>query len=191
VAARSPSSHRFLSEAPLSAFEPPVNWRPAAPYWRTCPNRSSLLPARNRLRACWRASDAMSAERATYLDSSAIVKLVVREPESAALRRYLRHRRPLISSVLARTEVARALLLLGPDVVAQGQEVLTRFGLARVNDSVLSAAGSMLPVNIRSLDAIHLATAQRLGADLARIVTYDERMSLAAQTLGLAVAAPS
>jgi predicted nucleic acid-binding protein len=133
----------------------------------------------------------MSAERATYLDSSAIVKLVVREPESAALRRYLRHRRPLISSVLARTEVARALLLLGPDVVAQGQEVLTRFGLARVNDSVLSAAGSMLPVNIRSLDAIHLATAQRLGADLARIVTYDERMSLAAQTLGLAVAAPS
>jgi predicted nucleic acid-binding protein len=133
----------------------------------------------------------MSAERATYLDSSAIVKLVVREPESAALRRYLRHRRPLISSALARTEVARALLLLGPDVVAQGQEVLTRFGLARVNDSVLSAAGSMLPVNIRSLDAIHLATAQRLGADLARIVTYDERMSLAAQTLGLAVAAPS
>ncbi len=133
----------------------------------------------------------MSAERATYLDSSAIVKLVVREPESAALRRYLRHRRPLISSALARTEVARALLLLGPDVVAQGQEVLTRFDLARVNDSVLSAAGSMLPVNIRSLDAIHLATAQRLGADLARIVTYDERMSLAAQTLGLAVAAPS
>ena len=133
----------------------------------------------------------MSAERATYLDSSAIVKLVVREPESAALRRYLRHRRPLISSALARTEVARALLLLGPDVVAQGQEVLTRFDLARVNDSVLSAAGSMLPVNIRSLDAIHLATAQRLGPDLARIVTYDERMSLAAQTLGLAVAAPS
>ena len=132
----------------------------------------------------------MSAERATYLDSSAILKLVVREPESAALRRYLRHRRPLISSALARTEVARALLLLGPDVVAQGQEVLTRFDLARVNDSVLSAAGSMLPVNIRSLDAIHLATAQRLGADLARIVTYDERMSLAAQTLGLAVAAP-
>lgn len=133
----------------------------------------------------------MSAERAIYLDSSAIVKLVVREPESAALRRYLRRRRPLISSALARTEVARALLLLGDDVVARGQDVLTRFDLARVNDRVLTAAGSMLPANIRSLDAIHLATAEQLGADLARIVTYDDRMSRAARALGFAVAAPS
>jgi uncharacterized protein len=133
----------------------------------------------------------MSAERATYLDSSAIVKLVVREPESAALRRYLRRRRPVISSALARTEVARALLPLGPEVVARGQEVLDRFDLARVNDRVLTAAGSMLPMTIRSLDAIHLATAHQLGADLARIVTYDERMSRAAQGLGFAVAAPS
>ncbi len=133
----------------------------------------------------------MSAERAIYLDSSAIVKLVVREPESAALRRYLRRRRPLISSALARTEVARALLPLGAEVVARGQDVLTRFDLARVTDRVLTAAGSMLPENIRSLDAIHLATAQQLGADLARIVTYDDRMSRAAQALGFAVAAPS
>ena len=133
----------------------------------------------------------MSAERATYLDSSAIVKLVVREPESAALRRYLRRRRPLISSALARIEVARALLPPGDDVVARGQDVLTRFDLARVNDRVVTAAGSMLPENIRSLDAIHLATAQQLGADLARIVTYDDRMSRAAQALGLPVAAPS
>jgi predicted nucleic acid-binding protein len=132
----------------------------------------------------------MSAERATYVDSSAIVKLVVREPETAALRRYLRRRRPLVSSALARTEVARALLPLGPEVVVRGQEVLTRFDLARVNDRVLTAGGSMLPANIRSLDAIHLATAQQLGADLARIVTYDERMSRAARTLGFAVAAP-
>jgi uncharacterized protein len=133
----------------------------------------------------------MSAERATYVDSSAIVKLVVREPESAALRRYLRRRRPLVSSALARTEVTRALLPLGPDAVVRGQEVFTRFDLARVNDRVLTAAGSMLPPNIRSLDAIHLATAHQLGDDLARIVTYDERMSRAARTLGFAVATPS
>jgi predicted nucleic acid-binding protein len=133
----------------------------------------------------------MSAERAIYLDSSAIVKLVVREPESAALRRYLRRRRPLISSALARTEVARALLPLGADVVARGQDVLTRFDLARVNDRVLTAAGSMLPENIRSLDAIHLATAQQLGADLTRIVTYDDRMARGARALGFPVAAPS
>jgi predicted nucleic acid-binding protein len=133
----------------------------------------------------------MSVERAIYLDSSAIVKLVVLEPESAALRRYLRRRRPLISSALARTEVARALLPLGADVVAQGQDVLSRFDLARVNDRVLTAAGSMLPEKIRSLDAIHLATAQELGTDLARIVTYDDRMSHAARAIGLPVAAPS
>ena len=133
----------------------------------------------------------MSVERAIYLDSSAIVKLIVREPESAALRRYLRRRRPLVSSALARTEVARALLPLGSHAVARGQEVLSRLDLARVNDRVLTAAGSLLPYDIRSLDAIHLATAQGLGADLARVVTYDERMSRAARALGLAVSAPS
>jgi predicted nucleic acid-binding protein len=133
----------------------------------------------------------MSAERAIYLDSSAIVKLVVREPESAALRRYLRRRRPLISSALARTEVARALLPLGSDVVARGQDVLARIDLARVNDRVLTAAGSMLPENIRSLDAIHLVTAQQLGVALMRIVTYDDRMARGARALGLPVAAPS
>ena len=133
----------------------------------------------------------MSAERATYLDSSAIVKLVVQEPESAALGRYLRRRRPLISSALTRTEVTRALLPLGADAIARGREVLSRFDLARVNDRVLTAAGSLLPQDIRSLDAIHLATAQGLGGDLARVVTYDERMSRAARALGLAVAAPS
>jgi uncharacterized protein len=133
----------------------------------------------------------MSGERATYMDSSAIVKLVVREPESAALRRYLRRRRPLVSSALARIEVARALLPLGADAVARGEDVLARFDLARVNDRVLTAAGSLLPQNIRSLDAIHLATAQQLGTDLARVVTYDDRMSRAARALGFAVAAPS
>jgi predicted nucleic acid-binding protein len=66
----------------------------------------------------------MSANKATYLDSSALVKLAVREPESAALRRYLRRRRPLIVSALARTEVARALLSLGPEAVRRGQDVM-------------------------------------------------------------------
>ena len=133
----------------------------------------------------------MSAERAVYLDSSAIVKLVVRERESAALRRYLRGRRPLVSNALARTEVARALLPLGPDVVARGQDVLTRLDLARVNDRVLIAAGSMLPANIRSLDAIHLATAQTLGSELDLVVSYDQRMVDAARALLLNVATPT
>jgi uncharacterized protein len=138
-----------------------------------------------------RASDTMSANQATYLDSSALVKLAVREPESAALRRYLRRRRPLIASALARTEVVRALLSLGPDAVRRGHDVLDHVGLVRINDRVLDAAGAMPPVELRSLDAIHLATAQLLGADLARIVTYDDRMAAAANHLGLRVARPA
>src|SRR4051795_9420287 len=101
----------------------------------------------------------MSAERATYLDSSAIVKLAIAEPESAALRRYLRRRRPLISSALARAEVDRALLPLGEQAVRRGREVLARLELIRISDRVLSAAGSLLPAELRTLDAIHLVTA--------------------------------
>jgi predicted nucleic acid-binding protein len=48
----------------------------------------------------------------------------------------------------------------------------------------------MLPIELRSLDTIHLATAQQLGADLARIVTYDDRMAGAANQLGMTVARP-
>jgi predicted nucleic acid-binding protein len=133
----------------------------------------------------------MSAERAIYLDSSAIVKLVIREPESAALRRYLRRRRPVVSSGLARTEVTRAVLALGPLASRRADDVLARIELIRVNDQVLTAAGTLLPVDVRSLDAIHLATAQQLGSDLGRIVTYDDRMSTAARSLGFAIAAPA
>jgi uncharacterized protein len=133
----------------------------------------------------------MSAERITYLDSSAIVKLVVRETESKALLKYLRRRRPLVASALARTEVARAILPLGAAAAKRCQEVLDRLELVRINDHVLATAGIMLPAEIRSLDAIHLATAKLLGASLQRIVTYDARMALAARALGLPVISPA
>lgn len=126
----------------------------------------------------------------TYLDSSAIVKLAVSEPESAALRRHLRRRRPLVSSALARTEVLRALLAAGPDAVASGRAVLADIDLARVNDRVLNAAGTLLPTELRSLDAIHLATALRFGNAVQQLVTYDDRMVDAARSLGLRTASP-
>ena len=132
----------------------------------------------------------MSAERATYLDSSAIVKLVMVEPESAALRRYLRLRTPLVSSALARAEVARALLPLGEQAVRRGQEVLARLELIRISDRLLAAAGQLLPPELCTLDAIHLATALELGSDLARVVTYDEGLRAAAVSAGCAVVAP-
>lgn len=125
-----------------------------------------------------------------YLDSSGIVKLVDREAESAALRRYLR-RRTLVSSALARTEVLRAAATKGGDVVVRSRRVLTRLDLLRINDRVLGAAATILPIELRTLDAIHLATAQQLGDDLGGIITYDTRMAEAAELLGFRVAAPS
>lgn len=127
---------------------------------------------------------------ATYLDSSAVVKLAVRETESVALRRYLRRRRPLVSSTLARTEVLRALLPAGDEAVGAGRRVLTRLDLVRINNRVLDDAATLRPVEIRSLDAIHLATAGKLGQDLGALVTYDERMAEAAKHLGYRVVAP-
>src|SRR5260370_31500743 len=104
----------------------------------------------------------MTADRAIYLDSSAIVKLAVTETESAALRRYLRRRAPVVVSALARTEVARALLQLGPAAVQRGHDVLSRIELIRATDRILLEAGSLLPADLRSIDALHLATMRQL-----------------------------
>ena len=127
---------------------------------------------------------------ATYLDSSAIVKLAVREPESLALRRYLRRRQPLISSALVRTEVLRALLPAGDEALTRGRSVLQRIDLVRVNDRILNAAGVLRPPELRSLDAIHLATAQELGDELRALITYDDRMVTAARQLGYRIVQP-
>ncbi|MEX1007324.1 MAG: type II toxin-antitoxin system VapC family toxin [Acidimicrobiia bacterium] len=131
----------------------------------------------------------MSAERVTYLDSSAIVKLALREQESRVLRQYLRRRAPYVSSALARVEVARTLLPLGVPALERGRVVLARVELVRITDRVLRTAGELLPSELRSLDAIHLATAEELR--VARIVTYDDRLAAAAEAMGWTVAAPA
>lgn len=133
----------------------------------------------------------MSAERATYLDSSAIVKLVVEEPESSALRCYLRRKGVLVTSALARTEVARALLPFGMPAAQRGTDVMKRLDVIRLTDRILRVAGTLQPPTLRSLDAIHLATAQLLGDDLGKICTYDDRMAAVAKDLGHKVIAPT
>jgi uncharacterized protein len=128
---------------------------------------------------------------ATYLDASAIVKIAVREPESDALRRYLRRHRSLVSSALARTEVLRAVLPGGERALDAAQGALATIDLVRVNDRILNLAGTLEPSELRSLDAIHLATARRLGSEVREIVTYDERLSAAAAQMGYRVSAPA
>jgi predicted nucleic acid-binding protein len=128
---------------------------------------------------------------ATYLDSSAIVKLVLAEAETPALQRYLRRRQPLVSSALARTEVRRAALVNGERVLARADRILEGLEFVRVSDRVLRAAGTLPPMSIRSLDAIHLATALQLGPDLGRVVAYDDRLLDAARANGLRTAQPT
>lgn len=140
---------------------------------------------------CWLVCDVMSADRATYLDASALVKLADREPESVALRQFLRGKRNLVASAIARTEVLRAVLDLGAEHARRARQVLASIELIRVSDRLLTVAGTLRPSGLRTLDAIHLATAHELGDLLARIVTYDDRLALAAVAHGLTVVAPA
>jgi len=126
-----------------------------------------------------------------YLDSSALVKLVVREPESRALRAYLRRHPERISCGLARTEVLRAVRPGGPASVEAARRVLHGIDLIRLDDSLLDAAGTLEPIGLRSLDAIHLAAAQLVAPVLRAVVTYDRRLADAAASLGFATVAPS
>ena len=132
----------------------------------------------------------MSADRVIYLDSSAITKLVVRERESSALRRYLRGR-SVVSSALARVEVSRAVLPLGTAAARRARDVLAGINLVNINNRVLTGAATMQPADLRSLDAIHLATAALFGRTLARFVCYDTRLSDAAKARAWSVVAPS
>lgn len=88
-------------------------------------------------------------------------------------------------------EVTRALSHLGEPVQRRGEEVLRRIDLVRISNQVLTTAGAMEPQELRTLDAIHLATASLFGDTLNGIISYDERMALAAQALGWIVRAPS
>jgi predicted nucleic acid-binding protein len=128
---------------------------------------------------------------ALYLDSSAFVKLVVEETESAAVRAFLaNHGARRVSSALLRAESLRAVRHLGPDALATVREGLRRVDLIGIDDRILDAAGTLEPQVLRTLDAIHLATAMAVGDDLEAIVTYDERMIDAARLMGLSTASP-
>ena len=127
-----------------------------------------------------------------YLDSSALVKLVVLEPESAALRHYLQEHSERVSSALARVELCRALRRTGASkaTLQRADHVLARVALVALDDPLLRAAAALSPSGLRSLDALHVATALSLDG-LDAVVTYDQRLDDAAAQAGLAVAAPA
>lgn len=126
----------------------------------------------------------------SYLDSSALVKLVAKEAGSSALSSHVERVDAVTSSALARTEVLRAARRYGPEPVARARSVLAEMDLIRLSDPILDRAASIDPLEIRSLDAIHLASALSLGEPV-MFVSYDRRQAHAARALGLTVASPA
>ena len=136
----------------------------------------------------------MSAEqeaRAAYLDASALVKLVVAESESDALRRFLRAHPVRVSCALARVEVPRAVAGQGEAARLRARDLLDRVRLLALDDRLLNDAADLPPPVLRSLDAIHVAAARSFGDSLEVFVTYDIRMAAAAAAAGLNCAAPA
>ncbi len=126
-----------------------------------------------------------------YVDSSALVKLVVHEPESDALRRFLATAGPLATSILATVEVARAAGRLGSGSDATMPPVFEAMAVLAFDARLASRAAALSPASLRALDAIHLSTALELGDELTAFVCYDHRLGAAARDQGLPVVAPA
>ena len=128
---------------------------------------------------------------AFYADTSALVKLVAAEQETQAFQAWQKQNHPdLVSNDLARTELLRAARRLTPDHVQVAREVLAAVRLLRIAEGVFGQAATLNPPTLRSLDAIHLASALDLGPDLEGIVTYDRRLADAAALNALRVVSP-
>jgi predicted nucleic acid-binding protein len=127
--------------------------------------------------------------RTLYLDSSAVLKFIFNEPESAAARKEIRG--ALYSSELVRVEVVRAVLRLHPDLMERALEVLSKIRIIKIKSGIMVQA-ERLPnhVKIRGMDAIHLASANTLGALGHTVVTYDKTMAKAAKALGFNIESP-
>ena len=127
-----------------------------------------------------------------YLDTSAFVKLIRGERETSALQAFLRERpeAPLVSSALLVVETRRAVLREDPGQLPRADLLLTRIDQVDITRAVLEAASRLPDPALRSLDAIHLATALQLHRDLEAVVTYDSRLAAAASRQQLPVATP-
>src|SRR5438094_8561094 len=133
----------------------------------------------------------MSAEVANR-DTSAAVKLLMNERESPALRRWLRRRPERASAALLRVELVRVVRRSGfQRLLPQTRRLLAGVHLIRLDDALLDRAADLDPIDLRSLDSIHLAAAASLGDDLEAGVSYDDRLLAAATSLGLPTATPS
>lgn len=126
-----------------------------------------------------------------YVESSALLKLAVREPETPALEADLAARDGLVSSRLAVVECRRAARRASHRRLLQTvDQILEAIYLIDVTPAILDDAAAADPPVLRSLDAIHLATALSIGDAQMEVITYDARFAEAARASGLVVVQP-
>jgi predicted nucleic acid-binding protein len=127
-----------------------------------------------------------------YLDASALVKLVVPEPESAALQAAIARRwGHAVASEILSIEVHRAAIRIGGDAAAVAARRLLSVGLLPLTQTIRTRAQRIGPSELRALDAIHLATALSVQEQVDVLLTYDVRLAAAARAAGIPVEAPA
>lgn len=139
----------------------------------------------------------MRRRRVVYLDSSALVKLVFAEPETAVLERAIADARRAASE-LSLAEVLRGVGRMAQhlppseraELMTSARDIVTRHDLIALTRSLLTEAGELGPPRLRTLDAIHLVSARTLGDDLDTFLSYDRRQLAAALGAGLPVLSP-
>ena len=127
-----------------------------------------------------------------YLDSSALVKLALTEAETPGLVGWLTDRAdlPLVSSIIHRTEVPRAVWRADPSALPRSYRQVRGVEKIALTTDVLDLAATLAPPEMRSIDAIHLASALAVRRDLTAFVAYDTRLLTAAREAGLPTASP-
>lgn len=126
-----------------------------------------------------------------YIDTSALAKLIIIEAESATLKAWIDDQRPvLISSPITSTEITRTVNRREPESLGLVPRILSGITFVPMDTETLRFAGIIGPVTLRSIDAIHVATAIRSGKYVSSIVTYDKRMAEAARLNGVTVISP-
>jgi uncharacterized protein len=127
-----------------------------------------------------------------YLDTSAALKLLAQENDSLAFATFYdaHSTSPWVSSALLRIELIRAVNRALPAALPEARDLLLAFDYIPIDDDIVEAAMNEPDRMLRSLHAIHLATARQLGTDLTSLITYDDRLAGAARDAGMTVADP-
>lgn len=128
-----------------------------------------------------------------YVDTSALIKTVLAEEHSAACEAYLdeHENSTVVSSVLTVIETRRAVLRESPVALPRADLALSRIGKVDLAPAVIESASLLPDASLRSLDAVHVASALLLGADLTAFVTYDKKLLASAAALGLPAVRPT